>query len=262
MKKYVYIMKKSFKNSFAYRAEAMAGIVNMITMLVVNVSVWKAIYNGSGEINGQKLSSVITYLFLSMVLFQTVAMDEYYIEGRVTSGSILFDIIRPVQFRLYVFAHCMGGVVFRFFFLLIPTAVFAVLFYHISMPVSIPAFLIFCVSLLLGVLVMFQLNYIVWLTAFWIYRIFSVVTIKETVVMICAGCVVPLWFFPKEVLRIIQWTPFHSILYIPVNIYLGEIAISQSLESIANQLVWFVVLYVIGDFIWKNAQKRLVIQGG
>lgn len=262
MKKYLYVTGKSFKNCFAYRTEALAGIVNMITMLVVNVSLWKAIYNGSEEVNGQRLSSVITYLFLSMVIFQTVAMDEYYIEGRVNSGSILFDMIRPVRFRLYVMAHCMGGILFRVFFLLVPAVGFAVLVYHISMPVSIPAFFVFCVSLILGVLVMFQLNFIIWITAFWIYKTFSLVTIKETIVMICAGCIVPLWFLPKQIMQVIAWTPFRSILYIPVSIYLGDIKIGQSLAGLCNQLVWLLVLYMIGKFLWNRAQKHLVIQGG
>lgn len=262
MKKYLYVMGKSFKNCFAYRAEALVGIVNMITMLVVNVSLWKAIYSGSGEIHGQNLSSVITYLFLSMVIFQTIAMDEYYIEGRVNSGSILFDFIRPVRFRMYVLANSLGGILFRLFFLLLPTTVFAVLVYHVQAPASWQAFLLFVVSLILGVLVMYQLNYIIWLSAFWIYKTFSLVTIKETVVMILAGSVVPLWFFPDKIMNVLSFTPFRSILYIPISIYLGEVKASQSVAGFANQIVWLVLLFLIGEVLWWRAKKRLVIQGG
>lgn len=44
---------------------------------------------------------------------------------------------------------------------------------------------------------MYNLNFIVWISSFWFYWTFSLVTIKDAAVMILSGALLPLWFMPQ-----------------------------------------------------------------
>lgn len=44
MRAYVEFAKKTFQNNIAYRADYVAGVINAIVMIFVNICIWKAIY--------------------------------------------------------------------------------------------------------------------------------------------------------------------------------------------------------------------------
>jgi len=67
---------------------------------------------------------------------------------------------------------------------------------------------------------------------------------------------------PESVMNIIRYTPFDSIYFTPINIYLGKVNIVDVGPLLVKQLVWIVVLQFIGGLIWSRAVKKLVVQGG
>lgn len=109
---------------------------------------------------------------------------------------------------------------------------------------------------------MYCLNYIIWLCSFWIYRIFSLVTIKDTLLLILSGAVFPIWMFPDKIQEIIRFTPFEAILYIPITIYLGQTPVDEILTNLFKQVIWLVILFIFGQLLWKKAKKNFVVQGG
>ena len=72
----------------------------------------------------------------------------------------------------------------------------------------------------------------------------------------------PLWFMPAGIRKIISFTPFESIYFTPVRIYLGELEGMDILLGMALQLVWIAVLAMIANIFWKQGVKKLVVQGG
>ena len=60
----------------------------------------------------------------------------------------------------------------------------------------------------------------------------------------------------------ISFTPFESIYFTPVQIYLGELSGMNMLSEMAIQLLWIVILGVIANVFWKKGVKKLVVQGG
>ena len=67
---------------------------------------------------------------------------------------------------------------------------------------------------------------------------------------------------PDALRRVIACTPFASIYFTPVQIYLGEL---KGVDIFTNMLVqcgWIIALYLIGSVFWKKGVKKLVVQGG
>ncbi len=262
MRAYVEFAKKAFQINITYRSDYIAGVVNAIIMIFVNISIWKAIYEEEQTIDGVQFKILITYLVLSFLMQCIYVMDEYYIEGKVRSGSICTDLIKPINFNGYIFSYNVGILVFRLFMQLTPALLISILLFKMLPPFSLFMLACFFLSLIIGYLVLYNLNYIMWISSFWFYWSFSLITIKDAAVMIMSGALLPLWFMPQAMVDVINLTPFASIYYIPISIYLGQIPPEEIALTIVKQLVWAGVLFVAGKLLWRTALKKLVVQGG
>ena len=246
----------------AYRVEYFAGLINTLILIFVNIAIWKAIYGEDGSFDGIQLQMVLTYIILGFLMQSIFGMDEYFISNKINNGLISSDLLKPISFRLLVFSYNFGLAVFRIIMNLIPAVILSVIFFKLLPPFSLTMGICFLISLGLGYLVLYCLNFIVWLSAFWFYGTFSLVTIKDAIVVIMSGALIPLWFMPQWLYDFIKLTPFDSIYYIPISIYLGQIPSNEIIYSIVKQVFWIFLLIGIGHVIWKFATKKLVVQGG
>jgi ABC-2 type transport system permease protein len=94
----------------------------------------------------------------------------------------------------------------------------------------------FIISAIFGYLVLYNLNFIVWISSFWFYSTFIIITIKDAMIMILSGALVSIWFMPEWLFNIIKLTPFDSIYYTPLSIYLGQVPANEIINSIAKQI--------------------------
>ena len=103
MRKYLEIAKKSFQNNIVYRVDYFAGVINTLFMIFVNIAIWKAIYEEEEVLGGVQFKVVMTYIILGFLMQSIFMMEEYLIEGKVTSGLISSDLLKPISFRLNIF---------------------------------------------------------------------------------------------------------------------------------------------------------------
>jgi ABC-2 type transport system permease protein len=239
-----------------------AGVINAIVMIFVNISIWRAIYEEEESLEGVQFKILATYIVLSFLMQVVYMMDEYFIESKVRNGLISSDLMKPINFRLYVFSYNFGTMLFRLLMQLTPALIISIFAFKLLPPFSFTMLIYFILSASLGYLVLYNLNFIVWMSTFWFYWTFSLVTIKDAAVMILSGALIPLWFMPQWLLDIIKLTPFDSIYYIPIRVYLGQIPAEELYSSLFKQVIWVLVLFVIGQLLWRAAAKKLVVQGG
>lgn len=262
MRAYVEFAKKAFQINITYRTDFVAGVINAIVMIFVNISIWKAIYEDEQTVDGVQLKILITYIVLAFLMQCIYGMDEYRIENKVRSGSISLDLLKPISFSGYIFSYNIGILIFRVIMQLTPVLIVSIVLFRMLPPFNLAMLTCFFLSLIIGYLVLYNLSYIMWLSSFWFYWTFSLVTIKDAAVMIMSGALLPLWFMPQSLVNFINLTPFASIYYVPISIYLGQVPPEEIALVIVKQLVWAAVLFFIGRLLWKMALKKLVVQGG
>ncbi|MEK4059716.1 MULTISPECIES: ABC transporter permease [Paenibacillus] len=262
MRAYLEITKKSFLNNLVFRVEYFAGLANSIVTIFVNIAIWRAVYDEEGTMDQLQFSMIVTYVILAMALFHVFSMDEYIIEKKIKTGLIASDLLRPLSFRLQIFSYHLGALIYKLILLFVPTLLFYSAIYHILPPFSTEMFFCFLFSIVLGYLVMYHLNFLIWISAFWLYKTFSLVTIKDTMVMVLSGAVIPLWYMPAWLVSYIKLTPFDTIFYVPISIYLGQLPEHEILTSILRQAGWVLALTLACHLLWKRASKRIVVQGG
>jgi ABC-2 type transport system permease protein len=262
MRAYFEFAKKAFQNNLVYRVDYIIGVINTIISIFVYIAIWKAIYSSNSDFNGITFQMVATNFILGLAISNTFSLDDFIIANKVSSGSITVDLLKPIHFNLYILSQSIGNIVFKMVMHFLPALILSALFIGLLPPFSIKALIISVISIIFGFFILYIISYITSLLSFWFYNIWSISTIKNVVISILSGTLMPIWFMPKRLVDFIKMTPFDSIYFTPISIYLGRISTSEIYPSLAKQIVWIFILTVISQIMWKSAVRKLVLQGG
>lgn len=259
---YVAYFKKSFLNRSAYRFDHLMGILSTCLRMFIFWEIYKALYGGRQQVDGVTLSMVTTNFILSMGLEAAFFVDDFFMPHRINNGSITTELLRPMSFKGRMIAENMGNAAFNLCFRFVPAFVVACVLIGVQAPASPLMLLLFVISALFGYGVLWTISFAVQMAAFWLVNVWSMVTIKNVFINVLSGTMLPLWFMPEWMEWVLKVTPFSSIYFTPVQIYLGELGIGEVVQKCGVQLLWIVLLSLIGEVLWRKGQKKLVVQGG
>ncbi len=146
--------------------------------------------------------------------------------------------------------------------LTLPTALVLLLVYPLRRPASLRHCLAFLVSVLLSFLIVAAINFAVGTFALRLQSILGLLRAKFFLLELFSGLLLPHYLFPAVFQKIFKVLPFEYISYVPVLIYLGKINGAGHCGSLALQLFWVVMLFAIGDAMWRWSSRKITIQGG
>ena len=161
-----------------------------------------------------------------------------------------------------MFAEDVGNVIFKVIFHFCPSLILAITTIGVLKPVSILNFMLYLLSIIFGFIILWLISFLIQTTAFWIINIWSLQTIKSVFINLFSGIMLPLWFMPAGLRNIAEVTPFSSIYFAPLQIYLGQVNGKSILIIFLKQMLWIAFLYFIGKFLLKKGEKKLIVQGG
>lgn len=259
---YLAFAKKSFLSRSAYRFDHFMGILNTLMRIFIFWGIYLALYNGKNEVDGITMTMVTTNFILSMGLGAVFCVNDYYLPNRIQNGSIANELLLPVSIHGRMLADNLGNALFQLVFHFVPAVIISILAIGIHAPASVPMLVLFFLSALLGYGVLWTISFALQMLAFWLLNVWSIMTIKNVFVNVLSGSMIPLWFMPEWMQGILTFTPFSSIYFTPVQIYLGQLSFSEIIEGFAIQAVWILLFVFLGQILWKQGQKKLVVQGG
>lgn len=262
MRTYVEFALKKFQNKMAYRLEFFMGILNTVITIVVYLCIYKALYGDMQEVDGITFSMVATHFAISLGLSGAFEYNEMFLQDKVHDGSITNEFLKPVNFVFRLMAENIGEGLFKVIFNFFPAVVITMFYVKLSPPVSVINMVVMLISVILGYLILWLIGFIVQTWSLWLFSVWGIMTIKNVFVKILSGTLLPLWFMPEIVRKIISFTPFESIYFTPIQIYLGEIQGVELLNKMFIQVVWIGILGIIAGAFWKKGTKKLVVQGG
>lgn len=262
MRTYLEFAIKKFQNKMAYRLEFFMGILNTIITIVVYLCIYKALYEGRAEVDGISYAMTATSFVISLGLSNAFRFNEMFIQDKIHDGSITNEFLKPVNFVYRLLWENIGEGLYRIVFNFIPAVIFTIFYTEICAPHSIGNFLVMLVSVALGYLVLWLLSLIIQVLSFWLFSVWGIMTIKNVIVNILSGVFLPLWFMPGIIKKVIVFTPFESIYFTPIRIYLGEVTGMEMLTKLSFQLLWIGILGIVAGILWSKGVKKLVVQGG
>jgi ABC-2 type transport system permease protein len=255
--------RQAFQFVTAYRFDFFAEIFLTLLRMYSVYWVWRILYTQRPGAFGVDMQQMITYGVLGMALEIFMwSRPQQYMARQVKSGAIDTDLMKPLDFHFHMLARSLGETLVGLTVLAIPALGIAYFVLGVNLPPDIATGLLFVISLGLGYLVLFHLNFLIGSLAIVALDIRHINWAYFSVVRFFGGQIVPLWLFPPFLAWLAGALPFQSTYFIPMSIYIGNLTGAEAMQAIAFQLVWLVVLVLLSRLLWNWAHRRLVVQGG
>ena len=257
------LIRLEFMKMLAYRISYITGVINYAVQIGAYFFLWQAIYSGKTSLGGLKKEEMLTYLIVAWVArsFYFNNMDRQ-ISVEIKEGKVAVDLIRPYDYQLARLARALGEAFFRLFFFALPSSVFIYILYPFYIPWSPTLWLVFGLSLLGSFCLNTQLNFMTGVIAFFTLNTNGVQRAKRVIIDLFSGLLLPISFYPDWAQEVIKDLPFQAISYLPNLIYLGKLKGLDALGVLGVQVIWFILLYVLGRLLWNLAMRKVAIQGG
>lgn len=263
---YLAMVRSAFLGMLAYRLRYLTGIISYTLFISVNYFIWKAIfstYPDGSRIHGFSLGEMVTYLGVGWIARSCYFSEiDDTIDDLVVTGQISVYLLRPMDFHLTMLCQAAGESLFRILFFTFPVSIVILLFFPLTGPASILYGLLFLVSSVTSFFVLAELNFVVGLMAFELQSVTGLKRAKYQLLQLFSGLLMPIAFFPEWFQSIIYALPFRLMTSVPMELYLGKIALSSVPWIFLQQGVWIAVLWLTSVLLWRREVKRLVLQGG
>jgi ABC-2 type transport system permease protein len=257
------LIRASLQEKLVYRFDLLISILRNFILVFVFRYLWLALYGGRAEFAGVSLQQTLTYATLGVILASlfpnSLVLD---VGSRIRTGNILFDINRPLYFGSLLLYQTLGQSVAALATSVAPMFFLAMFLGDMTIPTSPIIWLAFGLSLFLGFLIAFWLDFIVSLAGFWLTETWGLFFAKMSIVDGLSGKYLPLWIFPPFWMALVMVLPFRGIMYSALAIFIGQVSPEQIPAELGFQLVWVLVLALVGRLGFAAAVRKLSVQGG
>ncbi len=263
---YAAVVVRGFRRYATYRVATAAGVfTNTVFGLIISYS-YVALWDQRPHLGGYGEAQALTYVWLGQGLLAAMAQMgggfESELMGRISTGDIAVDLYRPADLQAWWLAADLGRAAFQLLGRgVVPVACGALVF-DLALPHGPGRWLLFAVSVGLGVLVSFAIRYLVALSTFWLLDGTGVGQASWVLGLFFSGMMLPLNAFPGGFADVAQALPWSAMLQGPADVLLGRRHGVGALQVLALQAGWAVVLLGAGRLLQATATRRVVVHGG
>lgn len=117
MKRYLTLTRAGVLEALQFRLSMLIMVAGNLLYLIVVYFLWKSIYASAGTeiVNGMTFTDTLIYLVLATALFNFMEMYTVWEIGRnIQTGKIVLDLLKPMDYRRYLFWSFSGSFVTQF----------------------------------------------------------------------------------------------------------------------------------------------------
>ena len=265
IKKQVALAKIGIMDAVHFRLAMFVMIFSNFLYFIVVYFLWKAIYASSetNNVNGMTFSDTLIYLVLAASLSGIMEMYTVWEIGRnIQTGKIILDLLKPINYRDYLFGYLFGRMIVQFLVTFVPT--FVIVYITTDSAISVSVNLIFfLVSIIFSVALNYSIDFIAGTVCLYTESMWGINIMKQVVVSLLSGATIPLVFFPEYIRKYILALPFASICNTPIQILMSSsLRVSFLIKSIGVQGMWCFILMICGNVFWSISIRKITINGG
>ncbi|MCI8280598.1 MAG: ABC transporter permease [Lachnospiraceae bacterium] len=267
MKKYISFFRLRFSMGLQYRTAALAGIATQFAWGALEVLAFRAFYETDPNSFPMSLSATCTYVWLQqafLALFAAWLMDNELLES-IINGNIAYELCRPVHIYDMWFSKSAANRISRAVLRSVPILLIAAFLpapYGLSLPAGPGYFLLFLLTLLLGLAVTVSFCMLVHVLAFFTISPRGLQMIFVSAADFFSGGIIPLPFFPPKVQFVLELFPFASMQNVPLRIYSGSMTEPEIVKAFGLQIFWLLLLLAGGRKLCRYGEQKVTIQGG
>ena len=230
-------------------------VIPILVFFTIKYNLWNSIYatNSYRAIKGYSLSKMIEYQFWILIfeLFVRSHFFSYNISSDIRLGRISSFLLYPFDFLNYQLSLFLSNKLIQLFIGIFSLSL-AFAFGWIQIPSVYILFkggvFIFMVSAF-----WFFTQLLIGFISFWLEETWSINVSVRFISAFFSGSIIPLDLYPEIVSKILFWTPFPYLIYIPAKILMGE-AVNVGF-SFFILFVWSFFMFFCTQWVWKKGLK-------
>ncbi len=250
-----------------YRTAAIAGACTQFFWGFMLLFVFQAFYTSTTKTQPISYTQLVQLIWLQQAFLAFIVLwfrDNELFE-MIISGSIAYELCRPINIYSFWFIKLLSARITGAFLRCIP--ILAVAFflptpYNLTFPPSLLHFVLFLITLFLGLLLLVTISMFVYISTFYTYSAVGSMLLFAVLGEFFAGLIIPVPLMPSLLKKIVYFLPFRYTSDLPFRIYSGNIPLSEAYVSIGIQLIWIVVLGILGRLYLSKSLHRVVVHGG
>jgi ABC-2 type transport system permease protein len=261
MKKYLSLFNITLQEIFAYRLNMFMWRVRQVFVFLIPFFIWKSVLGTGGEIYGYSFPAIMTYLFGTTVL-RSLVMGSRTIDlgWMINSGSLTIPLMRPLKIFGLFFTRDLADKLFNLGFMVIELPLIYFIFRPPVFLQSDPLILLYALcSTILALLIYFYINVIFGSMAFWSRDIWAPRFLLMVIMEFATGAMFPLDMLPQVWQKVMSYTPFPYLLYVPLKVYLGSGSLAYMQLLVA--LIWTIILAILAKYIWNRGIRSYEAEG-
>jgi ABC-2 type transport system permease protein len=261
-KKYITLIRTSTQQTVAYRSNFYISIASTVLLFISSFFLWKSVYIGKSTVAIYTWDNMKGYL---LVAFMCNTLLSWYSESgisrKILDGSVAMDLIKPYNFYFARLSETIGSSVFEALVIAI-SSVFLIIGLRIPLPADFITWICFFLSVFLALIIKFGIVYLFSMFVFATTSAMGIQWARAAITNLLSGGLVPLVFFPEWCQEIFRNMPFQYIVSFPASIFLNQINIQQIGVSFLKELIWIVILFLLGKGLFSICIRKVTIYGG
>ncbi|NGQ93882.1 ABC transporter permease [Brevibacillus sp. SYP-B805] len=254
------IIRKSYRQNLQYRLSHLISNGASAIFGLIYIAIWFGVMSGKEGTSPYAMREMGHYLtFTQCTLWITTFLTPGLgISNSVRTGAVSFDLMRPVNYFLYVISHEIGRIAYNLLHRSVPIGITLSLLVGLALPANPATFVWTLLSLALAVYLGLLLFYLVGISSFWTTEIRWAHQTIVAMMLGLGGQMIPVNLLPDMLGKIAAALPFACILYDPAAIYMEKIPPT----AIGLQAGWALVLTAAALTVTRLARQKVEIQGG
>ena len=263
MKKYLYITKTQIIKSMTYEFNVYGNIIMQTIIMITSAYFWRALYTGRSAVNGVDVGSMQTYIIISSALSVLLITNvERRIGHSVEKGSVANDMMKPISLFGMFLAEDIGSIIALIFQNMLPILLIGSLMIKVPVMADIRNLPMFVISVVESFLINWLIAALFGMMAFTTINNNALIQVKKHLIRLLSGSIIPIWFFPEGVSKLLSALPFVYIYQLPLSIYIGRGSRTKMISQMRIQFIWLVILSALFFYAQSRITRKVMVQGG
>ncbi|MFD8340734.1 ABC-2 family transporter protein [[Kitasatospora] papulosa] len=252
------------KLAFHYRTRAFAQGIGALLLIGLQVALWSAVYaGGDGQVRAGGLTLHQTTVYAAAGTVWVLCLPGLalarQLESKIRDGRIVSELLLPTGFLTQWFSAALGRTAGVTVLVGVPAAIAgaAVLYPFTLDPAHVGRL---ALTAAIAFVVLFDFSYLIGLSAFFVRRVEGLNEVREALLLLLGGSMMPVSLYPAALRDAAVWTPFVHGFYTPLGTLVRDPFVDDRVVVLGA--CWAVLLSAAAALCTRAALRRLVIAGG
>ena len=245
-----------FKKGFSSRYALVFYLVSALISITIQFFLWKAVLVNKSEF---QFRQTISYLVLMQFLTLIFPKSSYELNDDIKSGDIALSLLKPINLSAKFFWEGVGYSLAKIF--VIGFVELVIYFLLVPHSIDLLSILMVVISIVLAYVLYFEMELILGTFSFYTYSIWGITTFKSAILLILAGNIFPVEYYPTFIRQLANMLPFQYS-FGAVGLISQSPNIITFTRIVLVQLLNIVVFHCIYTAMFNRAVRSIVIQGG